>query len=64
MKREAFVPQENGRGLAPVWCLNRIQEYNLPEIWKVVIPVNQLVDLVKFNVVCPLYHNAFMKLDW
>ena len=43
------------------WCLNRIQEYDLAEMGKVVIAVHQLDDFIKFNVVCPLYHNAFIR---
>ena len=49
----AFVPRASkvGRGFAPFLCLKRIQEYDLAEVKKVVIPTH-LDDLV--NVVCPL----------
>ena len=38
-------------GLLLFWCLKRMQEYDLAEVEKVVIPTH-LDDLV--NVVCPL----------
>ena len=49
-------------GLLPFWSLKRIQEYDLAEMGKVFIPAH-LDDLVKCNVVCRLYHNAF-KRKW
>ena len=49
MKRKVFFLQEIGGGLLLVWCLKRIQEYDLTEMGKVVIPAH-LDDFV--NVMC------------
>ena len=60
MKQEAFVPQESGRGLNTFLVLEENSKYDLAEMGKVFIPAH-LDDLVKCNVVCPLYHNAFKR---